>query len=65
MARTNKGEIEFPHVTHQTVQMDEMAKILLDGKQPIIPMDGEEGLRDLRIVDAIYEAVRTGKKVKV
>jgi predicted dehydrogenase len=37
----------------------------LDGKQPIIPMDGEEGLRDLRIVDAIYEAVRTGKKVKV
>ena len=65
MARTNKGEIEFPHVTHQTVQMDEMAKILLDGQQPIIPMDGEEGLRDLRIVDAIYEAVRTGKKVKV
>jgi predicted dehydrogenase len=45
--------------------MDEMAKILLDGKQPIIPMDGEEGLRDLRVLDAIYEAVRTGKKVKL
>jgi predicted dehydrogenase len=65
MAKTNKGEVEYPHVTHQTVQMDEMAKFILDGKQPIIPVDGEEGLKDLRIVDAIYEAVRTGKKVKI
>ena len=65
MAKTNKGEVEYPHVTHQTVQMDEMAKFILDGKQPIIPVDGEEGLKDLRIVDAIYKAVRTGKKVKI
>src|ERR1019366_4290407 len=27
MGRTNKGEINQPHVTHQTVQMDEMAGI--------------------------------------
>jgi predicted dehydrogenase len=65
MAKTNKGEVEYPHVTHQTVQMDEMAKFILDGKKPFIPVDGEEGLKDLRIVDAIYEAVRTGKKVKI
>lgn len=65
MAKTNKGEVEYPHVTHQTVQMDEMANFILDGKQPLIPVDGEEGLKDLRIVDAIYEAVRTGKKVKI
>jgi predicted dehydrogenase len=65
MARTHQGEIEFPHVMHQTVQMDEMAKFILDGKQPIIPMNGEEGLQDLRIVDAIYKAVKTGKKVTI
>jgi predicted dehydrogenase len=65
MARTHQGEIEFPHVNHQTVQMDEMAKFILDGKQPIIPMNGEEGLQDLRIVDAIYKAVKTGKKVTI
>ena len=64
-AWTNKGEIELPHVTHQTIQMDEMAAIILDGKKAEIPVDGEEGLKDLVIIDAIYEAVRTGQKVKL
>jgi len=63
--RTNKGELTQPHVTHQTVQMDEMAAILLQGKQPEVPVDGEEGVRDLKIIDAIYEAARTGKKVQL
>lgn len=61
--RTSKGELTQPHTTHQTVQMDEMAGIILEGKQPIIPVDGEEGVRDLKIIDAIYAAVKTGKKV--
>ncbi|MBL7740819.1 MAG: Gfo/Idh/MocA family oxidoreductase [Chitinophagaceae bacterium] len=64
-ARTNKGELTHTHVTHQTVQMDEMADIILNGKQPIVPVDGEEGLKDLKIIDAIYEAVRSGKKTKL
>lgn len=61
--RTNKGELTQPHTTHQTVQMDEMAGIILEGKQPIIPVDGEEGVRDLKILDAIYTSMKTGKKV--
>jgi predicted dehydrogenase len=61
--RTNKGELTHPHVTHQTVQMDEMSDIILQGKQPIVPVDGEEGLKDMKIIDAIYKAVKTGKKV--
>jgi predicted dehydrogenase len=61
-ARTNSGELTHPHVTHQTVQMDEMAAIILQGKKPIVPVDGEEGVRDLKIMDAIYKAVKTGKK---
>jgi len=64
-ARTNKGELTHPHVTHQTVQMDEMAGIILEGKQPIVPVDGEEGLKDLKIIDAIFKAVKTGKKVSL
>jgi predicted dehydrogenase len=63
--RTNKGELTQPHVTHQTIQMEEMAGILLAGKQPIVPINGEEGLKDLLIIDAIYKAVKTGKKVKL
>lgn len=61
--RTNKGELTQPHKTHQTVQMDEMADIILNGRKPIVPVDGEEGVKDLKIMDAIYEAARTGKKV--
>jgi predicted dehydrogenase len=65
MGRTNKGPLEQPHVAHQTVQMDEMAAILLDGKEPIVPVDGQEGLKDLVIIDAIYKAARTGKRVDI
>ena len=63
--KTNKGELNYPHVTHQTVQMDRMAEIILEGKQPIVPVDGEEGLKDLKIIDAIYAAIKSGKKVKL
>ena len=61
--RTNKGELTQPHITHQTVQMDEMAGIILQDKIPIVPVDGEEALKDLKIIDAIYLAVKKGKKV--
>ena len=61
--RTHQGELNKPHVTHQTVQMDEMAEIILNGKKPLVPVDGEEGLKDLKIIDAIYLAVKTGKRV--
>jgi predicted dehydrogenase len=63
--RTNKGELTQPHVTHQTVQMDEMAGIILQGKQPIVPVDGEEAVKDLKVLDAIYQAAKTGKKVNL
>ncbi len=63
--RTSKGELNQPHVTHQTVQMDEMAGIILEGKQPLIPVDGQEGLRDLKIIDAIYVAAKEGNKVSL
>jgi len=61
--RTSKGDLTQPHKTHQTVQMDEMAGIILESKQPIVPVDGEEALKDMKIIDAIYLAVKTGKKV--
>lgn len=60
---TNKGELALPHITHQTKQMDEMAAIIFDDKKPFVPVDGEEGLKDLKIIDAIYAAVKNGKKI--
>ncbi len=61
--RTNKGELTQAHVTHQTLQMEEMAGIILENKQPVVPVDGEEGLKDLKIIDAIYLSIKTGKRV--
>jgi len=63
--RTHKGELTQPHNTHQTVQMEEMAGIILEGKQPIVAVDGEEGVKDLKIIDAIYEATKSGKKIRL
>lgn len=61
--RTHKGELTQPHITHQTLQMDGMAQLIFEGIQPIVPVDGEEGVKDLKIIDAIYKAVKTGEKV--
>jgi predicted dehydrogenase len=60
---TNRGEINQPIVTHQTVQMDEMSEIIFNNKKPVVPVDGNEAVKDLKIIDAIFEAARTGKKV--
>ena len=63
MGHTHKGELNQPHTTHQTVQMDAFSGIILGGQQPVVPVDGEEAIKDLKIIDAIYQAVATGKKV--
>ena len=63
--RTSKGELTQPHKTHQTVQMDEMAGIILQGKQPVVPVDGEEALKDLKIIDAIYLSILKAKRIEL
>lgn len=60
---THKGALDKPVTVHQVTQMEEMAAIIFENRQPVIPVDGEEGLRDLKIIDAIYEAVKSGRKV--
>jgi predicted dehydrogenase len=60
---THKGELTQPVTIHQAVQMDEMAAIIFEGKQPVVPVDGEEAVKDLKIIDAIYLAASTGKKI--
>lgn len=47
----------------QARQMDDDAQAILANKPVLVP--GEEGLRDIKIVEAIYEAARTGREVKI
>lgn len=63
--RTHKGELKWSNETQQTLQMDGMAAYLFHGTKPVVPIDGEEALKDLKIIDAIYLAVKTGRKVEL
>jgi len=54
---------DLPVVDHFTTEMDHMSDCVMQNKEPLTP--GEEGLRDLTIMMAIYEAAKTGKTVKL
>ena len=56
-------ERELPEVDHFAAEMDHMSGCVMENKEPLTP--GEEGLRDLTIMTAIYEAARAGKMVKL
>jgi predicted dehydrogenase len=54
---------DLPEVDHFATEMDHMSDCVRQNKTPLTP--GEEGLRDLKIITAIYEAAKTGKTVKL
>jgi predicted dehydrogenase len=60
---TPNGPMDFPHINQQAKQMDDFALAIKD-KRPT-PVPGEMGRRDVRIIEAIYEAMNTGKKVTI
>lgn len=65
----NKGSmsngvvIDFPLENQQAKQMDEDADAILNEKPMIVP--GEEGLRDIRVVEAIYKSAAQDCIVKL
>jgi glucose-fructose oxidoreductase len=62
--RTSSGGILDVRVPNQQArQMDDDALCILNGTAPLAP--GEEGLRDMRVIDAIFASVRSGKRVQV
>jgi len=60
---TNRGELIFPPINQQAVQMDTFTKCILDGTES--DASGEEGLKDLKVINAIYRATKSGNKEKV
>ncbi|HEY5907630.1 MAG TPA: Gfo/Idh/MocA family oxidoreductase, partial [Vicinamibacteria bacterium] len=56
-------ERSLPVRDHFAMEMDHLSECVMAGKDPLTP--GEEGLRDARLMMAIYEAARSGKTVKV
>ena len=54
-------ERNLPQRDHFASEMDHFAECILKNTEPLTP--GEEGLKDLKVITAIYEAARTGKTV--
>ena len=63
--RTSKGELNFPTINQQTTQCDEIAKVLLANQPLPDHINGEEGWKDMKILNAIYEAASMGKMVPI
>ncbi len=59
--RSSQGAISFPEINQQAAHMDEAAENFMAGLPVRVP--GEEGLRDMLVVDAVKESIRTGRKV--
>jgi glucose-fructose oxidoreductase len=59
------GEINTPYEIpwQQARQMDDNAMAIMQRKAMLVP--GEEGLRDIRIVEAIYACAATGQRVNL
>ena len=61
--RSDKQEITFEQVDHFAAEMDDFARCVLDNRPSRV--SGEEGLRDLKVLEAIYKSIATGKSVKL
>lgn len=56
-------EKRLPELDHFALEMDHMSECVAQNKEPLTP--GEEGLRDLTIMMAVYTAAKTGKTIKL
>ena len=52
-----------PAKTQFAGQLDHLAQCVRSGREPIV--SGEEGLRDMRIVEAIYRSAREGRTIRL
>jgi len=60
------GKLEeraHPQRDHFAAEMDHLSECIRNNTEPLTP--GEEGLRDLKVMMAIYEATRAGQTIKL
>jgi predicted dehydrogenase len=61
--RSDNQEIRLPEHDQFAAEMDDFAQCILNRQPTRVP--GEEGLRDVKIMMAIYEAAKTGKTIQL
>ena len=61
--KTPEGPMDLPKVNQQAKQINAFALSIKNKQSSIVP--GELGKRDVKMIAAIYEAMRTGKKIPI
>ena len=60
-----KYDFDFPQVNQQALHMDGISDHLLNGT-PHLNVGGDEGVRDMKIIDAIFKSVAMdGKRIVI
>jgi glucose-fructose oxidoreductase len=60
---STKGVFDFKSVFQQQLQVDDFATCIQEGKESIV--GGQEGWKDMLIIDAIHRAIASGSKEQV
>jgi predicted dehydrogenase len=61
--RSDGQKIHMPEIDQFAAEMDDFSQCILNQRPTRVP--GEEGLRDVKIMMAIYESARTGRAVNL
>jgi predicted dehydrogenase len=61
---TSKGPMTFdPNINQQSLQMDDFARCIAQNQ--LTRVSGEEGLKDMKVVEAIYRSIASGNKENI
>lgn len=61
--KTSQGVLNFPTINQQAALVDDIARHLLNNKPLPVHISGEEGRKDMKILEGIYRAATTGRKI--
>lgn len=62
-ASSSRGEISFDPIDQFAAEIDDFARCILEDRESKV--SGAEGLRDLRVIEAIYASIREGRAVEL
>ena len=60
---TPKGPMNLAQVNQQALQMDDFAQCIMQNKATRVP--GEMGMKDMKVIDAIFRSVKSGKRERI
>ena len=61
--RSDRKPMKFKATDQFAVQFDDFARCIVEDRESTV--SGEEGLRDMRVIEAIYKSIRTGRTIKL